>query len=125
MTETANQAPSVIAAPSKIDWPDAPTAMQTFSHNSVPNETINDINMKLDQLMEIIQTQNCQLSELRSEVADLKKSQSNAAAAVTSKQTHNVDMQKIEKRINKVLEEYLSRYDREQMKRFENFLMTR
>ncbi|XP_031617309.1 enhancer of mRNA-decapping protein 4 homolog isoform X2 [Contarinia nasturtii] len=124
VTESANQA-SAITAPSKIDWPDAPTTMQTFSHNPVATETINDINIKLDQLMEIIQTQNCQLSELRSEVADLKKSQSNAVA--TSKQTQNVDIniQKLEHRVSRLVEEYLSRNEREQNKRLENFLMTR
>lgn len=111
---------------SKNDWPDAPTVMQTFNHNPASAGPINDINIKLDQLMEIIQTQNCQLSELRSEVIELKKSHSNVAAT-TSKSTPNaeVNTQKLELRLSRLIEEYLIRYEREHSKRLETFLIAR
>lgn len=99
--------------------------MQTYNHSSTPVGPINDINIKLDQLMEIIQTQNCQISELRNEVAELKKSHSNVAT--TSKQPQNADIntQKIEIRLSRLIEEYLARYEREHGKRLETFVMAR
>lgn len=100
--------------------------MQTFNHSSATAGPINDINIKLDQLMEIIQTQNCQLSELRNEVVELKKSHSNAALSA-SKQTqgNEYNTQKLELRLSQLIEEYLIRYEREHNKRLEMFLMAR
>lgn len=126
VTEATSQANNGITASNKSDWPDAPTVMQTFNHNPASAGPINDINIKLDQLMEIIQTQNCQLSELRNEVIELKKSHSNVAAT-TSKGTPNseVNTQKLENRLSRIIEEYLVRYEREHSKRLETFLIAR
>lgn len=125
VTEPTNQANNGIAASSKSDWPDAPTVMQTFNHNAASAGPINDINIKLDQLMEIIQTQNCQLSELRNEVAELKKSHSNTAAVSKTVSNAEINTQKLELRLSRLIEEYLLRYEREHSKRLENFLMAR
>lgn len=126
VTKPTNQANNGITASSKNDWPDAPTVMQSFNHNPSSAGPINDINIKLDQLMEIIQTQNCQLSELRNEVIELKKSHSNTAT--TSKNVPNAEQlatQKLEIRLSRLIEEYLMRYEREHSKRLETFLMAR
>lgn len=126
VAETTNQANNGIAASSKTDWPDAPTVMQTFNHNPASAGPINDINIKLDQLMEIIQTQNCQLSELRNEVIELKKSHSNTTTN-TSKvaSSAEINTQKVELRVSHLIEEYLKRYEREHSKRLETFLVAR
>lgn len=116
----------------KGDWPDAPTVIQTFNHSTAAAAAagpLNDINNKLDQLMEFIQTQNCQISELRNEVAELKKSHSNVAAAAnaSSKSYQNSDLntQKLEQRLSRLIEEYLARYEREYTKRLETFMLAR
>lgn len=127
-----NQPNNGIAAIAKGDWPDAPSVIQTFNHSTaaVAAGPINDINNKLDQLIEIIQTQNCQISELRNEVIELKKSHSSFAASATasvSKTTQNTDLstQKLEQRLSRIIEEYLSRYEREHSKRLETFMIAR
>lgn len=116
----------------KGDWPDAPSVIQTFNHSTaaVAAGPINDINNKLDQLIEIIQTQNCQISELRNEVIELKKSHSSFAASASAsvtKTTQNTDLstQKLEQRVSRIIEEYLSRYEREHSKRLETFMIAR
>lgn len=128
-----NQPNNGIASIAKGDWPDAPSVIQTFNHSTaaaVAAGPINDISNKLDQLMEIIQTQNCQISELRNEVIELKKSHSSFAASASasaSKTTQNTDLntQKIEQRLSRIIEEYLSRYEREHSKRLETFMIAR
>lgn len=124
-------AAAVIANASKNDWPDAPTGMQAY-HNPASAGPINDINIKLDQLMEIIQTQNCQITELRNEVVELRKSHSSVAAAVASvaapskpAQTADINTQKLELRLTRLIEEYLLRYEREHSKRLETFSLAR
>lgn len=111
--------------------------MQSYNHN--PINDISIVNIKLDQLMEIIQTQNCQITELRNEVVELRKSHSNVAAAATTAaaaaaaantpskpiQIADVNTQKLEQRLTRLIEEYLSRYEREHSKRLEAFLMAR
>lgn len=129
-------AASIIAnANKKSDWPDAPTGMQTYNHNPSTVGPINDINIKLDQLMEIIQTQNCQITELRNEVIELRKSHSNVAMAAATPssaaapakpiQIADVNTQKLELRLTRLIEEYLLRYEREHSKRLEAFLLAR
>lgn len=127
-----NQPNNGIAAIAKGDWPDAPSVIQTFNHSTaaVAAGPINDINNKLDQLLEIIQTQNCQISELRNEVIEMKKSHSSFAASASasvSKTTQNTDLntQKMEQRLSRIIEEYLSRYEREHSKRLETFMIAR
>lgn len=118
----------------KSDWPDAPIMMplqhkENHYKKSISTTTINDINNKLDQLLEIIQSQTCQIFELRNEMAELKKSQTNAvvsatAAAVTggsSAQQVEVKTQNMEIRLSRMIEEYLSRYEREHSKKLEAF----
>lgn len=122
---SAKQASNGIVASTKGDWPDAPTVMQTFTHNTASVSTINDMNNKLDQLLEIIQTQNCQISELRAEVADLKKSHSNAAIASKPTQNTEINTQKLELRLTHLIEEYLTRYEREHNKQLEAFVRAR
>lgn len=124
---------AVIANANKNDWPDAPTVMQTYNHNPNSAGPINDINIKLDQLMEIIQTQNCQITELRNEVIEMRKSHSNVvAAAVTAAapsktpvQIADINTQKLELRLTRLIEEFLLRYEREHSKRLEAFVMAR
>ena len=110
--------------------------MQAYNNNPSSAGPINDINIKLDQLMEIIQTQNCQISELRNEVIELRKSHSNvatAAAAVAATasapskpaQVSDINTQKLEQRLTRLIEEYLMRYEREHNKRLEAFVMSR
>lgn len=122
-----------VANASKSDWPDAPTGMQAYNHNQTAAGPINDMNIKLDQLLDIIQTQSCQIAELRSEVIELRKSHSNVAtappaSASTPAQPHQiaeVNTQKLELRLSRLIEEYLSRYEREHSKRLEAFLLAR
>lgn len=123
-----------IVKANRSDWPDAPTGMQAYNHNSTSAGPLNDINIKLDQLMEIIQTQNCQITELRNEVIELRKSHSNVATttSVAAKsapaqpiQIADVNIQKLELRLTRLIEEYLSRYEREHSKRLEAFLLAR
>lgn len=119
---------AAVIANAKSDWPDAPTGMQAYNHNQTSAGPINDINIKLDQLMEIIQTQNCQITELRNEVIELRKSHSNVAtAAAPAKpiQITDVNTQKLELRLTRLIEEYLLRYEREHSKRLEAFIMAR
>lgn len=129
VTEPVNQAKNGIPSVAKGDWPDAPTVIQTFNHSSsavAAGPLMNDMNNKLDQLMEIIQTQNCQISELRNEVAEMKKSHSNISVSA-AKTTQNADLntQKLENRLSRLIEEYLSRYEREHSKRLETFMIAR
>lgn len=127
VTKPVNQSNNGIAV-AKGDWPDAPTVIQTFNHSqaSISAGPINDINIKLDQLMEIIQTQNCQISELRNEVAELKKSHSTiAVSASKSTQNSDINTQKLEHRLSKLIEEYMSRYEREHRKQLETFMIAR
>lgn len=100
--------------------------MQSFNHSAASAGPLNDINIKLDQLMEIIQTQNCQISELRNEVAEMKKSHSIVAASASKpNQNAEINTQKLELRLSRLIEEYLIRYEREHSKRLEMMLMAR
>lgn len=118
----------------KSDWPDAPILMplqtnENLYKKSVSSTPINDINNKLDQLLEIIQSQTCQIFELRNEMAELKKSQSTAVASVaaaavaggSSAQQVEVKTQNMEIRLSRMIEEYLARYEREHSKKLEAF----
>lgn len=131
-------AAAVASNTNKNDWPDAPTGMQSYNHNPTSAGPINDINIKLDQLMEIIQTQNCQIIELRNEMVELRKSHSNVASAAVAAaaaaastapskplQIADINTQKLELRLTRLIEEYLVRYEREHSKRLEAFLMAR
>lgn len=76
--------------------------------------------------MEIIQTQNCQISELRNEVAELKKSHSITATVSKSNQNADVNTQKLlETRLSRLIEQYLSHYEVEHNKRLEMFMKAR
>lgn len=125
VAQPTDQTNNGIANIIKSDWPDAPTVMQTFNHTQATVGPINDISLKLDQLIEVIQTQSCQISELRNEVAELKKSHSDAAIATKPSQNAEINTQKIELRVSRLIEEYLSRYEREHSQRLETFLMAR
>lgn len=128
VTQRAEQANNANTKSAKGDWPDAPTVMQSFNHSAASAAPLNDINIKLDQLMEIIQTQNCQISELRNEVAELKKSHSTVAASA-AKPIQNADAilntQKLELRLSRLIEEYLNRYERDHKQRLEMMLMAK
>lgn len=125
MTLPAEQTNNGIANTIKSDWPDAPIVMQTFNHSSATAGPLHDINIKLDQLLEIIQSQNCQISELRSEVTEMKKSHSNIATVAPPSQNIEINTQKMEHRISRLIEEYLQRYERDHSQRLETFLMAR
>ena len=72
---------------------------------------------------EIIQTQNCQISELKNEVLALKKSHSDSEAKP------NTNLEKMTKQIefslSKLINEYLIRYEREHNKKLEQFMAGR
>lgn len=134
VTDAADQTSNGIVKRNKSDWPDAPIMMplqhkENHYKKSISTTTINDINNKLDQLLEIIQSQTCQIFELRNEMAELKKSQTSTvvsatAAAVTggsSAQQVEVKTQNMEIRLSRMIEEYLSRYEREHSKKLEAF----
>lgn len=102
---------------------------ENLYEKSVSITPINDINNKLDQLLEIIQSQTCQIFELRNEMAELKKTQSTAVASVaaaavvggSSAQQVEFKTQNMEIRLSRMIEEYLSRYEREHSKKLEAF----
>lgn len=139
MTESAEQSNNVSATAAVVsnsnssNWPDAPIVkqIQTYNHNSTSDGPINDINTKLDQLMEIIQTQNCQINELRNEVVELRKSHSNVAAAAAATaaaattaspkpiQIPEIDTKNLTLRLTQLIEAYLSRYEGEFNQRLE------
>lgn len=126
VAERAEQPNNGNTKSARSDWPDAPTGMQSFNHSAASAGPLNDINIKLDQLMEIIQTQNCQISELRNEVAEMKKSHSTVAASASKpNQNAEINTQKLELRLSRLIEEYLIRYEREHSKRLEMMLMAR
>lgn len=121
-----------IVKTSKGDWPDAPIVIplqnaDSLYKKSVSSSPINDINLKLDQLLEVIQSQNCQIAELRNEVVDLKKSHSGIGKASASGSTQKVEVnsQNMEIRVTKLIEDYLGRYEREHKKRLEAFSSSR
>lgn len=131
VTEAADLQSNGLANSNKNDWPDAPkvSSLQNSENlykKSSSSSPINDINFKLDQLLETIQTQNCQIAELRNEVADLKKSHSTGTAAPSSSAANvDLNLQKIEVRLSKLIEEYLVRYEREHNKKLDAFVAGR
>lgn len=130
VNDAVDQTNNGIVKTNKGDWPDAPIVMplqnnENLYKKSISSTPINDINLKLDQLLEIIQSQNCQISELRNEVIDLKKSHSGGAISSGSTQKVEVNSQNMEIRISRLIEEYLSRYEREHNKRLEAFVASR
>lgn len=96
-----------------------------YKKSTTTDSSLNHINNKLDQLLEIIQTQNCQISELRNEVSDLKKSHSDSTPASSSTNQSQLESPKIELRLTRLIEEYLSRYEREYGRKLDAFLMAR
>lgn len=114
--------------PKNSDWPIAPdvTAMSKLNKSghsfkqpavaSLSASPINNISHKLDQMLEIIQTQSCQISELRSEIIGLKQNR------VDGDESLKVEANKIEIRLSKLIEEYLIRYEREHNKKLEAFI---
>lgn len=130
MTEAADLQSNGITISKKADWPDAPNVQSMKNSESLYKKSsalspINDINFKLDQLMEVIQTQNCQISELRNEIADMKKSHSSGVASTTITTQTDMNIQKIEVRLSKLIEEYLVRYEREHFKKLTEFTAAR
>lgn len=113
--------------PENSDWPNAliTTALpkMNMSGNSFKQtgaaalspSPINSIIHKLDQMLEIIQTQNCQISELRNEIIGLKQTRAEGDDSL------KVEANKIEIRLSKLIEEYLIRYEREHNKKLEAF----
>lgn len=112
--------------PKNSDWPIAPMAALNKSGHSfkqVPTSSssspTSNIGHKLDQMLEIIQTQNCQISELRNEIIGLKQNRAEASDSL------KVEANKIEIRLSKLIEEYLIRYEREHNKKLEAFITGR
>lgn len=117
--------------PKNSDWPNAPvvTTMSELNKSghlfkqtaaaSLSSSPINSIGHKLDQMLEIIQTQNCQISELRNEIIGLKQNR------VEGNDALKAEGNKIEIRLSKLIEEYLIRYEREHNKKLEAFVSGR
>lgn len=115
--------------PKNSDWPNAPdvTSMSElnksghlFKQTAVATSSpINSIAHKLDQMLEIIQTQNCQISEMRNEIIGLKQNR------VEGNDALKAEGNKIEIRLSKLIEEYLIRYEREHNKKLEAFITGR
>lgn len=115
----------------KSDWPIAPdvTAMPKLNKSghtykqpaaaSMSPSPNNSISHKLDQMLEIIQTQNCQISELRNEIIGLKQNRTERDDSL------KVEANKIEIRLSKLIEEYLIRYEREHNKKLDAFITGR
>lgn len=113
---------------SKNDWPNAPDVTGLTNINNVGNpfkkcatsSPGNEVSYKLDQLLESLQTQNCQIAELRNEVLDLKKNRLDDSTTKVE-----IISNKIEFRLSKMIEEYLIRNEREHNKKLEAFLAGR
>lgn len=117
--------------PKTNDWPNAPDvsslsklnksghSFKQTANTSSSSSPINNIGHKLDQMLEIIQTQNCQISELRNEIIGLKQNR------VEGNESLKVEANKIEIRLSKLIEEYLIRYEREHHKKLEAFITGR
>lgn len=117
--------------PKDSDWPIAPDVTSVPKLNksghafkqtdvaSLSSSPIGNISNKLDQMLEIIQTQNCQISELRNEIIGLKQNRTEGEDLL------KVEANKIEIRLSKLIEEYLIRYEREHNKKLEAFISGR
>lgn len=112
------------------DWPIAPdvTSMSKLNKSGHSfkkaditslSQSPNSINHKLDQMLEIIQTQNCQISELRNEIINLKQNRAEGDDSL------KFEANKIEFRLSKMIEEYLIRYEREHNKKLDAFVTGR
>lgn len=120
-----------LSKPKNSDWPIAPDVTsvpklnksgQAFKQTAIASlspSPINNISNKLDQMLEIIQTQNCQISELRNEIIGLKQNRTEGEDLL------KVEANKIEIRLSKLIEEYLIRYEREHNKKLEAFVTGR
>lgn len=100
--------------------------MANATETAHSSAAINEMNDKLDRLLDIILKQNGQIAELKSEVAGLKVSHSaGSKAAVVPAAAQTVDTAKIETRLTRLVEEYLSRYEREYGRKLDAFARTR
>lgn len=93
----------------------------TITETTQSTAALNEMNQKLDKLLDIIQKQNSQLVELKSEVADLKISHSSVSKATPTTAAQPMDTSKMEARMCRLVEEYLVRYDREYGRKLEAF----
>lgn len=94
------------------DWPHAPDVGGAFQPTQPSAGSLSDINDKLDRMLEVIQSQNCRIAELQSEVVALKR--------VDAAQGDNGSS---DLRTAKVVEEYLTRCEREHNKRLDAFIL--
>lgn len=127
--------------------PQAPSMMMSSKfnnmNNNAPNSMGNEMNFKMDQLLgtcipkelstiqnqklnceistflEAVQTQTCQISELKNEVMELQRKQD------TDAQKYDIFTKNIEFRLSKLIEEYLIRFEHEHNKRLEAFVVAR
>lgn len=94
---------------------------------------INDVNDKLDQLLEIIHKQNSQIAKLTNEVTELKHAHSTAKETATKPvmtvatpaAVQPADLAKVEASVTRIVEDYLSRYEREHSRKLDAFTRAR
>ncbi|KAJ6649871.1 Enhancer of mRNA-decapping protein 4 like [Pseudolycoriella hygida] len=117
--EQQNELPPVTNKVNK-DWPkipqvpEMPTIPNSNTFNNVNNN--NDLSYKLDQVIEFMQTQACQISELRNAI-ELKNNAEDSKWKTMSKS--------IEFGLTKTIEECLGRYEREQKKKMDSIFAER
>ncbi|XP_037024595.1 enhancer of mRNA-decapping protein 4 homolog isoform X1 [Bradysia coprophila] len=111
---------------SKTDWPKIPKIPQVPVMSNIPNTNtfnnvnsntpLNDMAYKLDQVLEFMQTQACQISELRNAIEMKNNADDNKLKTISKN---------IEFSVTKTIEDYLIRHEREHKKKLEAFIAER
>lgn len=102
----------------EIDWPKVPE-VPIIVQQSITNKQMDEMYMKMDQMIEIMQTQSCQISELRNQLFEIEKTRSEETIKSNSYST------KLEGNLSKLIEEYLIRYERNHNTKLDTFLSQR
>lgn len=102
----------------ETDWPKVPE-VPIIVNQSITNKQMDEMYMKMDQMIEIMQTQSCQISELRNQLFEIEKNRSDETIKSNSYST------KLEANLSKLIEEYLIRYERTHNTKLDTFLSQR
>lgn len=100
------------------EWPKVPE-VPIMVNQTITNKQMDEMYMKMDQMIEIMQTQSCQISELRNQLYDIEKIRTEETVKSNSYST------KLEANLSKLIEEYLIRYERTHNTKLDTFLSQR
>lgn len=111
--------PKVPKVPSVRATTNSALGVSSSASNAVNSQQMDQMSAKLDQILRLMQAQSFEITDLRSQVAELEKSR------IIDNTENNQFAQKIETRLSKMLGEYLIRYEREHSKKLEAFMTGR